>query len=69
ASPWIDKNDKTIDLWKVADSIFQNNKQQKVLEWPELIIEPTFSVGHLFPTGATIKGLKINRADLPPIKL
>ena len=29
ASPFVDKNDKNIDLWKIADSLFQHQKAFK----------------------------------------
>lgn len=58
AHPWIDLNDKKIDLWKVAASLFEAEKSQNnnpvKIDW-------TFTEGEKFPAGATIKGLKIDK--------
>lgn len=65
ASSWIDHNDKTIDLWKVADALFQYENE---LKNNPVKIDFTFTPGEKFPTGATIRGLKISVADIPPTK-
>lgn len=64
---WIDHTDQTIDLWKVASSLLEAEKRQKKQDkWPRLTIGMTFSNDNVFPTGATIKGLKIDKTYFPP---